>query len=134
MLQAKPGKIPRHERQQIMKSIIDFETRIYEKMDIGLMDLSPQNVIIRPDSLVFIDFEHAVFNRKPDDPIAQKVDILPGQYISPLIRWKKKKKPWPLNLMVTTGLIGNVVPGFEAEYAHTAHTITPEMREAYVVD
>lgn len=57
-------------------------------------------------------------------------------HISPLIRWKKKKKkkPWPLNLMVTIGLIGNVVPGFEAEYAHTAHTVTPEMREAYVVD
>lgn len=52
-----------------------------------------------------------------------------NQYVSPLLRWD--------GYMITAFkdyIDWEWGPWIEVEYAHTAHTITPEMREAYVVD
>jgi hypothetical protein len=40
-----PGQLPQPYRQSIMRSIIDFESRVYEQ-DILLADLFPRNIIL----------------------------------------------------------------------------------------
>ncbi|KAF4963921.1 hypothetical protein F66182_18100, partial [Fusarium sp. NRRL 66182] len=72
-------------RKGIMRSIIDFESRVYEH-DILLADSFPRNIMMKlPQStldadsdederlgderLIFIDFAAAIFGRIRDDPI-----------------------------------------------------------------
>ncbi|GAD97073.1 predicted protein [Paecilomyces variotii No. 5] len=76
MQQASPKDYPQDVRQQMLKTIIDFDSLVYER-DILLRDLCPQNVMIVEKAgfdpakdLIFIDFEDALFGRKRDDPIA----------------------------------------------------------------
>lgn len=58
--QLDPKDIPQQSRQQIMKLIIDLETQIYERTNLFLIDLSPQSVYAVSDSVLFINFEHAL--------------------------------------------------------------------------
>lgn len=63
MLQANPANLPQSSRQQIMESIVNFETRVYEQTNLGLTDISPRNILIahdNPDSLIFIDLASAI--------------------------------------------------------------------------
>jgi tRNA A-37 threonylcarbamoyl transferase component Bud32 len=80
MADAKPSNFSKSVRQSMLKSIVDLESRIFEK-NIWLTDLEPRNVIISsPDSdrpsVVFIDFAHALFNRRRDDPPLLQLNYL----------------------------------------------------------
>ncbi|GIK01886.1 hypothetical protein Aspvir_005927 [Aspergillus viridinutans] len=135
MADAEPRKYPQAARQSILKSIVDLESRIYEK-DIWLIDLEPRNVIISsPESdqlrVVFVDFGDALFNRRRDDPIALESNNFLGQYISPLLRWKESKAK---EYAFLEWIDWDWDPWLNAEFAHTAASITPEMRERWSDD
>ncbi|CAN6618909.1 hypothetical protein TRVA0_007S02454 [Trichomonascus vanleenenianus] len=126
-----PEDFPQEARQLIIKTVVDFESTVYER-DIFLIDQSPRSVIIaeppQKELLVFVSFGHAVFGRVSDDVAYLRPEFFPGQYISPLLRWDGtmtddfrkwidwKWKPW-----------------IEAEFAHTIPLITPDMRKRYCV-
>lgn len=65
-----------------------------------------------------VDFAGAPFGRRRDDPVTTELNLLLGQYISPLPRWDK-----------TMAMQFN--DWIEAELAHTAAAITSEMRDKY---
>lgn len=82
-------------RQRVLKSIVDPETRIYER-NIWLTDLEPRTVIISSPGneqldVVFIDFAHALLNRRRDDPLALQLNYIIGEYVSPILRWKQSR-------------------------------------------
>lgn len=132
MADAKPRNFSKSVRQSILKSIVDLESRIFEK-DIWLTDLEPRNVIISsPDSdrpgVVFIDFAHALFNRRRDDPPLLQLNYFLGEYISPVLRWKKIRGK-------VDSFLGWIDwdwdPWLDAEFAHTVSSIKPGMRERW---
>ena len=132
MADAKPRNFAQSVRQSILKSIVDLESRIFEK-DIWLTDLEPRNVIITsPDSdrpgVVFIDFAHALFNRRRDDlPLLQLNDFL-GEYVSPVLRWKEiRGKGYSFSEWIDW----DWDPWLEAEFAYTVSSIKPGMRERW---
>ncbi|KAK2796995.1 hypothetical protein FQN50_009364 [Emmonsiellopsis sp. PD_5] len=132
MQQANPQKFPRRSRQEIMKLVINFESRVYEQ-DILLTDLSPRNVIMmeKPGcdpkrNLVFLDFAGALFGRRRDDPVVIESNLFLGRYISPLLRWNKT-----MAMQFNDWIDWDWQPWIETEYAHTAATITQEMRDTY---
>ncbi|KAL3456551.1 hypothetical protein BJX64DRAFT_281304 [Aspergillus heterothallicus] len=125
MVDFQPEDIPQSMRKEIMKSIVDIESQIYEK-DLLLSDLEPRNVVLTPSTAetnhprtVLIDFGDVLFNRTRDGPLALKIENFLGQYISPLLRWKEH---WQ-----------KLCP-FEEWFAHTAASITEEMRERWSDD
>ncbi|OJD15413.1 hypothetical protein AJ78_04345 [Emergomyces pasteurianus Ep9510] len=133
MQQASPERFSRRSRQEIMKSVINFESRVYEQ-NILLTDLSPRNIIMveeKPGSdsnqkLMFVDFAGAIFGRRRDDPVAISPNLFLGQYISPLLRWNKT-----MAMEFNDWIDWDWQPWIETEYAYTAATITPEMRDEY---
>ncbi|PYI09185.1 hypothetical protein BO78DRAFT_395049 [Aspergillus sclerotiicarbonarius CBS 121057] len=131
MREVDPSKIPQPDRQQMIRSVIDFETEVYRR-DIILTDLSPRNVMMVPPgchpggNLIFLDFGGAIFNRRLDEPVLAHLELFLGQYISPLIRWNE-----PRMLEFEDWVDWEWTPWVESEYAHTADTITPEMRAWY---
>lgn len=133
MQQVNPGDFSQYTRKHIMKSVVDFESLVYER-DILLTDLSPRNVIMLKSpsrdgerSLVFLDFAGALFGRRRDDPVAIESNLFLGQYISPLLRWDKS-----MAMEFNDWIDWEWRPWVEAEYAHTAGSITLEMREVYL--
>ncbi|EAW21079.1 uncharacterized protein NFIA_062400 [Aspergillus fischeri NRRL 181] len=135
MADSEPRNFSQSARQSILKSIVDIESRIYEK-DILLTDLEPRNIIISsPDSdqprVVFIDFAHALFNRRRDDPIPFELNDFLGEYISPLLRWNKSKDR---DYAFLDWIDWDWDHWLNAEFAHTAANITPEMRERWSDD
>ncbi|KAL1855952.1 hypothetical protein Plec18170_003819 [Paecilomyces lecythidis] len=137
MQQLHPKDFSQSARKQIMKGIVDFETMVYYR-DIGLTDQHPRNVLIvqngnletDPDSqrkLIFIDFAGALLGRTRDDPMAKKINMFYGQYISPLLRWKLRMMRWEFDDWIDWDWDSWI----DAEYAHTAPTITPEMQERF---
>lgn len=132
MQKANPADFSQQTRQQIMKDVIDLESLIYWN-DIKLRDCSPRNILLRapnspggPMRIMFIDFGHALFNRRRDDPYLAEINLFTGQYVSPLLRWTEN----------STFKFGDWIdwewrPWLEAAFAHTLDTITPEMRESY---
>ncbi|KLJ11865.1 hypothetical protein EMPG_12986 [Blastomyces silverae] len=132
MQQANPQMFSRHSRQEFMKSIINFESRVYEQ-NILLTDLSPRNVIMveKPgfdpkQNLLFLDFAGALFGRRRNDSVAIRSNLFLGQYISPLLRWNKT-----MAMQFNDWIDWDWQAWLEAEYAYTAATITPEMRDTY---
>ncbi|KKZ62324.1 hypothetical protein EMCG_00398 [[Emmonsia] crescens] len=132
MQQANPERFSCSSRQEIMKSVIDFESQVY-KQDILLTDLSPRNVIMveKPGfdaklDLLFLDFADALFGRRRDDPVVMESNLFLGRYISPLLRWDKT-----MAMQFNDWIDWGWQPWIEAEYAHTATTITPEMWDTY---
>ncbi|OJJ86366.1 uncharacterized protein ASPGLDRAFT_64664 [Aspergillus glaucus CBS 516.65] len=141
---------PQHTRQQMMKSIVDFESYLFER-DIWLRDVCPRNIIIaqdpdvdsfsnpgpfrglNPKRLVFVDLAHALFKRmwdsaNPEEDVESIIgNRCHGQYISPLLRWDEGQalkfqdwfEDWDWDEWIA------------AEYAHTAASITPEIRRAF---
>ncbi|OOF93269.1 hypothetical protein ASPCADRAFT_132976 [Aspergillus carbonarius ITEM 5010] len=135
MADANPACFSQSARQHIMKTIVDLESRIFEK-DIWLVDLEPRNIIISSavDSqpqIVLIDFGHALFNRRRDDPLALQLNYFLGQYISPLLRWNKAKAQM---YVFSDWIDWDWDPWLETEFAHTVASITPEMRERWSDD
>ncbi|XRM36688.1 hypothetical protein ABZX51_000179 [Aspergillus tubingensis] len=131
MLEAGPSNFLKRDCQQIMKSVIEFESEVYRR-DILLTDLSPRNVMMVPPgsrrqcNLVFLDFAGALFGRKLDEPLLAGREFFLGQYISPILRWKKGMK-----LEFDDWIDWEWADWVDAEFAHTAHTNTPAMRERY---
>lgn len=130
MQRADPAHFSQQTRQQIMKNVVELESLVYFS-DIYLRDCHPRNIILRapeedPTRIVFIDFGHALFNRRPDDALAQGLNSFLGQYVSPLLRWSEYRanefRKW---------VDWEWEPWLEAEFAHTAAEITSEMRESY---
>ncbi|KAJ5105710.1 hypothetical protein NUU61_003057 [Penicillium alfredii] len=132
MSHAQPKDFSQSARQSILKSIVDLESRIYHA-DIWLIDVEPRNVILRdPDSdlprVVFVDLAHALFNRRRDDPLALQLEYFMGQYISPLLRWTESRSSTEA---FYEWIDWDWDPWLEVEFAHTAASITPEMREEW---
>ncbi|OJJ70272.1 hypothetical protein ASPBRDRAFT_56092 [Aspergillus brasiliensis CBS 101740] len=135
MADAEPKWFSQSTRQHILKAIVDLESRIYEK-DIWLIDLEPRNVIVSSaaDSqprIVLIDFGHALFNRRRDDPLAMQLNYFLGQYISPLLRWNDAKGK---TFAFSDWIDWDWDCWLETEFAHTAVSITPAMRERWSDD
>ncbi|GKZ38370.1 hypothetical protein AbraIFM66950_010527 [Aspergillus brasiliensis] len=135
MADAEPESFSQSARQHIMKTIVDLESRIYEK-DIWLIDLEPRNVIVSSAAnsqprVVLIDFGHALFNRRRDDPLAMQLNNFLGQDISPLLRWNDARaKKFGFSDWIDWDWNG----WLETEFAHTAVSITPAMRERWSDD
>ncbi|PYH88128.1 hypothetical protein BO71DRAFT_489001 [Aspergillus ellipticus CBS 707.79] len=131
MQQATPSDFPRPVRQQMMKSVVELESDVYGR-DIRLSDLSPQNVMIaRFDShperkLVFIDLAGAVLGRVPADILAMGIELFQGQYISPLLGWKRST-PYEFNDWIDWEWEAWIM----TEFTYTEASITPEIRAAY---
>ncbi|KAI9932345.1 hypothetical protein ASPWEDRAFT_739380 [Aspergillus wentii DTO 134E9] len=126
MRDADPKDFSQTARQELMKSIIDFDTLIFHQADIVNRDNSPRNVIMHPDGrLIHIDFANTSFNRGRDPNRSYKTPGFFGQYISPLLRWTDKTLAWDF----LDWIDWDWTLWVEAEYAHTADTITPEMRQ-----
>lgn len=97
--------------------------------NMAMPDLVPWNIMVKPDeTLVFIDFGATLFGRKRDDPGTEHIDMLLGQYITPLLRWtgdySKHHKfkvwiDWDWNAWI------------KEEYAHTSSSITPKVLEYF---
>ncbi|KAJ5138249.1 uncharacterized protein N7515_003097 [Penicillium bovifimosum] len=135
MADAKPVNFAKSVRKSILKSIVDLESRIFEK-DIWLTDLEPRNVMIgSPDSdrpgVVIIDFAHALFNRRRDDPPLLQLDQVLGEYISPVLRWKEIRGKGD---SFSEWIDWDWDPWLEAEFAHTIPRIKPGMRERWPDD
>ncbi|KAL4965620.1 uncharacterized protein BDV14DRAFT_189453 [Aspergillus stella-maris] len=123
MADASPAYYPQSLRQQIMKSIVDIDSRISEK-DILLTDVEPRNVI------VFVDLGHALFNRSRDYPRLKRLNNFLGHYISPLLRWNnvtRRNTVFPFSEWIDW----DWDPWLEVEFAHTVQSITPEMRKRW---
>ncbi|RDH24291.1 hypothetical protein M747DRAFT_367266 [Aspergillus niger ATCC 13496] len=80
----------------------------------------------RQCNLVFLDFAGSLFGRKLDEPLLAGREFFLGQYISPILRWKRGMK-----LEFDEWIDWEWADWVDAEFAHTAHTITPAMRERY---
>ncbi|KAL4782112.1 hypothetical protein BJX76DRAFT_369405 [Aspergillus varians] len=117
MADTQPEEFSQSVRQGIMKSIVDLESRIYEK-NLLLIDLEPRNVIVD-----FLATDLVLY-----DPIFLKMNFFVGEYISPLLRWKKgDSKAWSFSDWVDWDWDS----WLEAEFSYTAASITPEMRERW---
>ncbi|ODM23833.1 hypothetical protein SI65_01423 [Aspergillus cristatus] len=127
----------------MLKSLTDFDSLLFSR-NIQLRDLSPWNTIIaqdpsvnpftspdpfsglNPKRIVFVDFAgtDVVWARKYMSPEREKCL---GKYISPLLlldnyppdEFSDWFNDWYINAWA------------EAEYAHTAASITPELREVF---
>ncbi|CAN6618848.1 hypothetical protein TRVA0_007S02366 [Trichomonascus vanleenenianus] len=130
MCQTNPKDFSQQTRQRMMKSVVDFESSVYQQ-GITLRDLWPRNIIVtapeisRERELVFVDFAMIVYH---DSMVYQLPPeyVFIGTYISPLLRWKK--------CMVEE--LGDWIdwqwyPWVNAEYAHTKKLITVKMREYF---
>lgn len=133
MQQVNPNDFSQSARQDIIKAVIDLDSRVYEK-DIMLADLCPRNVMLaeRPNfepkqHVIFIDFADAIFGRRYDDNPEIELELFLGQYISPLLRWRDRSFAWEFESWIDW----NWTPWLEREFAHTAATITLKMREEY---
>ncbi|CAN6674725.1 hypothetical protein TRVA0_062S00474 [Trichomonascus vanleenenianus] len=123
------------DRQQMMKSVVDFEGSVYQR-DIALSDLKPEHVIVTDPSysrerpLVFVDFGFAIFDRILDDRIARYgPEPFLGQYISPILRWGVGGEDFACRF--DDWIDWEWQRWLESEYAHTVPSITSKMREAY---
>ncbi|PLB48792.1 hypothetical protein P170DRAFT_436500 [Aspergillus steynii IBT 23096] len=131
MLQAHPENYPSPCRQQIVKSVIDFESRAYER-DIVLTDLCPRNVMLLDPNdypqrtIVFLDFGGAIFGRRLDGPRTIRSNLFLGQYISPLVRWSSS-----MSFLFSDWIDWEMRPWIEAEYSHEVASVTEEMRKKF---
>ncbi|KAL4933816.1 uncharacterized protein BDV17DRAFT_250559 [Aspergillus undulatus] len=96
MVDIQPKELPQSTRQFIMKSIVDLESRIYEK-DVWLVDVEPRNIIIaspasKESHVIFIDLAHALINRRRDELIVAHLNYFLGQYMSPILRWENSRR------------------------------------------
>ncbi|KAJ5713048.1 uncharacterized protein N7483_010229 [Penicillium malachiteum] len=131
MQKAQPATCSQEARQQIMKNIVDFESTVFFK-NIVLRDCCPRNIILLQDhdntiSVKFIDFDAVLFNRRPQHPFRAVLDKdkFLGQYITPLYRWRRPREDFE------DWVDWDWKPWLDAEFAHTASKITPEIRGFY---
>ncbi|CAN6663118.1 hypothetical protein TRVA0_034S01574 [Trichomonascus vanleenenianus] len=130
MYQTSPKDFTQQARQQMMKSVIDFKTLVYQR-GVTLNDLWSRNIIVTSSEisperkLVFVDFAMIVF-RDSILPKSTRVNRYIGTYVSPLLRWDsymvEKFNDW---------IDWQWKPWLDAKYAHTEKFITEKMRDRF---
>jgi hypothetical protein len=139
MLDTDPANVPQWKRQQIMKTVVDFESLLFAR-DIIHIDLHPRNIILvnavesdqQKPLVVFIDFADVQFGRTSYYPnVATEEEFFPGTYISPLLRWHSAHK---LTWEFEDWIDWDWQSWLEEEYRHTAASITKEMRDLFLPD
>lgn len=129
--QSLKANLLQRDRKDIMKATIDAESLIY-KYDVVHMDFRPSNVLVcengtknRP--VVIIDFGKCQLGRCPSN-MSQKI-LLPGLYISPLLRWANPWEPFE-----GPWIDWNWRQWLENHYALTTSSITDHMRSIWTVE
>lgn len=137
-----PNILSRRDRQRIMKRLVDFDTILYTR-DIVYADKHPRNVILttawprgeKYRRVVFIEFGSVRFRRSgyyPPRP-EHEAQLFPGTYISPLLRWHERRSGTATHLSEFGDWIDwDWQPWLEAEYAHTASSISEEMQDTFL--
>ncbi|KZF24869.1 hypothetical protein L228DRAFT_243608 [Xylona heveae TC161] len=139
MMNADPAAYSQQTRQHIMKAVVDFDTAIYAR-NIMNADLHPRNIILvdgqesqdsnAPPHLVFIDFGFAIFGRTWDGSDERRPHkMFSGIYISPLLLWHESRRS---RFDFEEWVDWNWQRWLNAEYKHTASSITKEMRKTYL--
>lgn len=132
-----PATFSQHERQAIMKSIIDIESSIYAH-NIVHRDLYPRNILLLNNDarfsdsqkVVLIDFGHAE-NRIPNEDkgrLEREGYLLP-QPISPLLRWHGINNP---QFNFKKWVDWEWQPWLEQEYGFTSDSITEHMQSLWL--
>ena len=109
-----------------MKSIIEFDTLVYSG-NIVLTDLRPRNIIAVGGRAVFIDFAGAYIGMRAlyMQNLFKSFEFRFYNYVSPLLRWNdhhnqvREFDDWYYDW--------EWQPWLQAEFADTAHAITPGM-------
>ncbi|KLJ06185.1 hypothetical protein EMPG_10389 [Blastomyces silverae] len=139
MQELRPQDFSQLERKQIMKHVIDAESDIYTR-DVRLRDLHPRNVMVVQDPkskenkirrIVLIDFGMNILSRDYFGEPEEEQKYLPGIYISPLLRWHKV---WRMVDRFSEWVDWDYQPWLQAEYAHTASSVTPYMKSEFLSD
>ncbi|KAE8378785.1 hypothetical protein BDV26DRAFT_304096 [Aspergillus bertholletiae] len=128
-------ELSQQDRQNIMKAIVQFDTLAYTR-GMVLPDLQPRNVMVTNtttthEKAVCVDFGDVLFGRGNvfNSPVVD-AHLLLGTYISPLLRWHEAFRTRMLDF---AGWIDwDWQPWLETEFKHTASTITPKIREAFL--
>lgn len=113
-----------------MRSLINFDTIIYSR-DILLTDLHPQDVVLTDavqGRAVFIDFAGSEF-LWTDTLSDSEAKCLQTTEISPLLRWHEA---WGRFEEFGKWIDWDWQSWLEAEFGHTAVSITPEVREMFL--
>ncbi|KAK2797822.1 hypothetical protein FQN50_009066 [Emmonsiellopsis sp. PD_5] len=138
MQQLRPQDFSQLERKMIMKHIINTESDIFTH-NVRLGDLHPRNVMIVQDPksrdrtrrIVLLDFGMNILSRDYFGDPEEEQKYLPGTYISPLLRWHKV---WRKVNRFSDWVDWDYQPWLQAEYAHTASSITPYMKSTFLSD
>lgn len=125
-----PDEISPSTRQHIMKLLIEYDTLIFSKKLI-LGDLHPRNIMLTNDSIILVDFGDTLFP-STDTFAEDSFEILPTTSISPILRWHKVNTSTRRNYDFDGWIDWKWQPWLEAEFKHTAASITPELRELFI--
>lgn len=134
MLETEPCDFSQKARQNILKTLIEFESSVYAR-NIILDDLHPRNVMItnpgnEAPHIILIDFGDVCFGRlgyDSDDPDLS--EWFPGTYIPPLLRWHEiQRKVYGFRDWIDW----DWQQWLEEEFAHTEVTIKPGMRGRFL--
>lgn len=133
MLELRPQDFTQLERKQIIRHIIDGESAMYTR-DVRFGDPYPGNIIVEQDisskeirikRIVLLDFGMNILPRHWIDDPEEERKLLPGTYISPLLRWHEV---WGLERGFSDWIDWDYLPWLRTQYAHTAPSITPYMK------
>ncbi|KAJ9284666.1 hypothetical protein DTO021C3_7793 [Paecilomyces variotii] len=139
MRELRPRDFSQLQRKQIIKQIIDGESAIYTR-DVRLSDLHPRNVMVEQDPnskenrikrVILLDFGTNILSRHWLGIPEEEQKLLPGTYISPLLRWHKV---WRMVNSFSDWVDWDYQPWLRAEYAHTASSVTPYMKSQWLSD
>lgn len=121
-----PENIPQELRQNLMKSLIEFDTLVYSR-NIVLTDLHPRNIIVFDGNAVFVDFADTYIGRGAlyMQSLFKDFEFRLDNYVSPLLRWNEDHnhvaefENWYFDW--------DWQPWLQDEFANTARSITPGM-------
>lgn len=77
---------------------------------------------------MFIDFAHALFYRRRDDPAALELNFFLGEYIPPILWWQEVRDK---ENSFSEWTDWKWDPWLEVDFAHTVSSIKPETRERW---
>ena len=126
-----PHGLSQQTRQQIMKSLIELYTLAYSR-EIILVDTHPRNVMLTSSvsghaPAVFIDFGDALFGWAWRWP--RRLGSLPSTYVSPLLLFHEGHgRPREFQDWIDW----DWQPWLEAEFGHTAVSISPQVRDIFL--
>ena len=126
-----PDEIPQPARQNIMRSIIEFETLVYSR-HAHLRDLHPRNIMLtKTGDIVFVDFGDTWF-ASTNTFTAKKFQWLSSKWVSPILRWHEARTRMFREHDFYAWIDWDWQPWLETEFQHTAASITPEMQKRFL--